>query len=250
MLTLHNYWSSVCSQKVRICLAEKNLAFENRHVNLFEFDHWRPEYLKLNPKAVVPALDHDGRIVIESNVILEYLEDCFAQPRLRPDDAYAKTQMRLWIFNSEEIAHENVNTCSYNPRHAARHKAKGHTKEDLKRMATNCPNPIIRNRLLHRAEFGVSDAEENQAYEALDFLLDKMEETLGRAAWLAGREYSLGDIAMAPFINRIEVLKRPEMVGAARRPKLAEWWQRIQARPAYQQAMSVKNPDSSDPVQR
>ena len=250
MLTLHNYWSSVCSQKVRICLAEKNLPFENRHVNLFEFDHWKPEYLKMNPKAVVPALDHDGRIVIESNVILEYLEDCFAQVRLRPDDAYAKTQMRLWIFNSEEIAHENVNTCSYNPRHAARHKAKGHTKEDLMRMAANCPNPIIRNRLLHRAEFGVTEAEENQAYEALDFLLDKMEETLGRGPWLAGAEYSLADIAMAPFINRIEVLKRPEMVGAARRPNLAQWWQRVQARPAFQQAFSVKNPDTSDPVQR
>lgn len=250
MLTLHNYWSSVCSQKVRICLAEKNLPFENRHVNLFEFDHWKPEYLKMNPKAVVPALDHDGRIVIESNVILEYLEDCFAQVRLRPDDAYAKTQMRLWIFNSEEIAHENVNTCSYNPRHAARHKAKGHTREDLMRMAANCPNPIIRNRLLHRAEFGVTEAEESQAYEALDFLLDKMEETLGRGPWLAGAEYSLADIAMAPFINRIEVLKRPEMVGAVRRPNLAQWWQRVQARPAFQQAFSVKNPDTSDPVQR
>ena len=250
MLTLHNYWSSVCSQKVRVCLAEKGLAYENRHVNLFEFDHWTPGYLKLNPKAVVPALDHDGRIVIESNVIVEYLEDCFPQTRLRPDDPYARSQMRLWMFNSEEIAHENVNTCSYNPRHAARHKAKGHTKEDLKRIAANCPNPVIRNRLLHRADFGVSEAEENQAYEALDFLLDKMEETLDREPWLAGKEYSLADIAMAPFINRIEVLKRPEMVGAARRPKLAEWWQRIQARPAFQEAFSVKNPDSSDPMQR
>lgn len=250
MLKLHNYWSSVCSQKVRICLAEKNLAYENHHVNLFEFDHWTPAYLKLNPKAVVPALDHDGRVVIESNVILEYLEDCFPQVRLRPGDAYAKTQMRLWMFNSEEIAHENVNTCSYNPRHAARHKAKGHTKDDLKRMAMNCPNPIIRNRLLHRAEHGVSEAEEGQAYEALDFLLDKMEESLGQGPWLAGSEYSLGDIAMAPFINRIEVLKRPEMVGAARRPKLAEWWQRMQARPAFKDAFSVKNPDTSDPVQR
>ncbi len=250
MLTLHNYWSSVCSQKVRICLAEKGLAFENRHVNLFEFDHWRPEYLKMNPKAVVPALDHDGRIVVESNVILEYLEDCFPQVRLRPEDAYAKTQMRLWLFNSEEIAHENVNTCSYNPRHAARHRAKGHTSDDLKRMAAGCPNPVIRNRLLHRAAFGVTDAEENQAYEALDFLLDNMEQTLGRGPWLAGAEYSLADIAMAPFINRIEVLKRPEMVEAARRPNLAQWWQRIQARPAYQQALAVKNPDTSDPMQR
>lgn len=250
MLTLHNYWSSVCSQKVRLCLAEKKLSYQNRHVNLFEFEHWTPEYLKLNPKAVVPALDHDGRVVIESNVILEYLEDVFPQVRLRPEDPYARSQMRLWIFNSEEIAHENVNTCSYNPRHAARHKAKGHTPEELRKMAARCPNPIVRNRLIHRVLNGVSDQEENEAYEALDFLLDQLEQTLARGPWITGAEYSLADIAMAPFINRIEVLKRPEMVRASRRPRLAEWWQRIQQRPAYQEAFSVKNPDKSDPVAR
>ena len=86
--------------------------------------------------------------------------------------------------------------------------------------------------------------------ELPDFLLDKMEESLSLAPWLAGNEYSLGDIAMAPFINRIEVLKPPEMVGAARRPKLADWWQRIQARPAFQHAFAVKNPDTNDPLQR
>jgi glutathione S-transferase len=250
MLILHNYWSSVCSQKVRLCLAEKKLQYENRHVNLFEFEHWTPEYLKLNPKAVVPALDHDGRIVIESNVILEYLEDTFPQVRLRPEDTYARSQMRLWIFNSEEIAHENVNTCSYNPRHAARHKAKGHTKEELQRVAARCPNPIIRNRLIHRTENGVSEQQENEAYEALGFLLDQLEQTLSREPWITGAHYSLADIAMAPFINRIEVLKRPEMVGASQHPRVAEWWQRIQQRPAFKEAFSVANPDKSDPVAR
>ena len=210
MLTLHNYWSSVCSQKVRLCLAEKGLEFENRHVNLFEFDHWRPEYLKINPKAVVPALEHDGRFVVESNVILEYLEDVFPQMRLRPEDLYVKAQMRVWLFNSEDIAHENVNTCSYNPRHAARHRAKGHTREDLRTMAERCPNPVIRNRLIHRADHGVSEDEERNAYQALDFLLDQMEQTLARGPWITGSEYTLADVAMAPFINRIEVLKRPD----------------------------------------
>jgi glutathione S-transferase len=250
MLILHNYWSSVCSQKVRLCLAEKKLAYENRHVNLFEFEHWTPEYLKLNPKAVVPALEHDGRVVIESNVIIEYLEDAFPQVRLRPQDPYVQAQMRVWIFNSEDIAHENVNTCSYNPRHAARHRAKGHTREDLKRMAARCPNPIIRNRLLHRAEHGVSEREENEAYEALGFLLDQMELALSRAPWLTGAAYTLADVAIAPYINRIEVLKRPEMLGASLRPRVADWWQRIRERPAYKEAFSVANPDKSDPVAR
>ena len=55
---------------------------------------------------------------------------------------------------------------------------------------------------------------------------------------------------MAPIVNRIEVLARPEMVSAARRPKLADWWQRVQARPAFKAAFSFANPDTSDPVKR
>ena len=128
MLVLHNYWSSVCSQKVRLCLAEKQLPYENRHVNLFTFEHWEPAYVRLNPKGVVPALDHDGRIVIESNVIVEYLEDVFPAIKLRPDDAFAKAQMRIWLFNAEDIAHSAVSTASYNPRHAARLASKPYSR--------------------------------------------------------------------------------------------------------------------------
>ena len=250
MLKLYHYWSSVCSQKVRLCLAEKGLEFASQHINLFDFDHWSPEYVKLNPKGVVPTLVHDGRPIIESNVIIEYLEDAYPSMRLRPRDPYEQAMMRVWIYNSEEIAHPNVNTASHNPRHAVRHKAKKHTREELEAVAARCPNPSIARRFLHRIEHGVTDEEENNAYGELDWMLDQMEAALARHPWVAGSEYSLGDIAMAPFINRIEVLKRPEMVGAARRPRLAEWWQRVQARPAFKQAFSFENPDKSDPLKR
>jgi glutathione S-transferase len=66
MLTLYHYWSSVCSQKVRMCLAEKNLEWQSRHVDIFAFENYEPAYTRLNPKAVVPTLDHNGRILIES----------------------------------------------------------------------------------------------------------------------------------------------------------------------------------------
>jgi glutathione S-transferase len=81
-------------------------------------------------------------------------------------------------------------------------------------------------------------------------MLDQMERKLGDGPWLAGRAFSLADIAMAPMINRIDVLARPEMISAARRPRIANWWERIQARPAFQQAFAFKNPDASDPVKR
>ena len=54
MLRLYHYWSSVCSQKVRMCLAEKALDWESRHVDIFAFENYEPAYTRLNPKAVVP----------------------------------------------------------------------------------------------------------------------------------------------------------------------------------------------------
>jgi glutathione S-transferase len=250
MLKLYHYWSSVCSQKVRTCLAEKGLEWQSHHVDLFKFENYEPWYTKLNPKAVVPTLDHDRHILIESNVILEYLDDTFPEVPLRPADAYARSQMRLWVYNSEELAHWNVNTCSHNLRHAKRLAQKGISHEDMLKAADQCPNPMIGLRLRRRLEVGVSEAEENEAYAKLDYLLDQMERKLGDGAWLAGASYSLADIAMAPMINRIEVLARPEMISAARRPKVADWWQRMQARPAFQQAFSFANPDTNDPVKR
>jgi glutathione S-transferase len=249
MLTLYHYWSSVCSQKARMCLAEKGLEWQSRHVDIFRFENYEPWYTKLNPKAVVPTLDHDGHILIESNVILEYLEDNFPQVKLRPDDSYARAMMRLWVYNSEELAHWNVNTCSHNLRHAKRMDQR-YSRDEQMAAAERCPNPMIALRLKHRLEIGVSTDEEEEAYAKLDYMLGQMEGRLVGGRWLAGEDFSLADIAMAPMINRIEVLARPEMIAAARRPRIADWWQRIQARPSCKEAFSFQNPDTSDPVKR
>lgn len=249
MVRLYHYWSSVCSQKARMYLAEKGIPWESRHVDIFKFENYSDWYTKLNPKNVVPTLEHDGRIVIESNVILEYLEDVFPDVPLRPDDAYERATMRLWVYNSEEMAHWNVNTCSHNLRHAKRMEAR-YTKEELLRAADQCSNPMIALRLKRRLAIGVSTEEEEEAYQKLEFMLRHMELRLAEAPWLSGTSFSLADVAMAPMINRIEVLARPEMISAARRPRVADWWQRIQARPAFREAFAFKNPDPDDPVKR
>jgi glutathione S-transferase len=157
--------------------------------------------------------------------------------------------MRRWIYDTEEIAHGNVNTLSYNARHKVR--LQGFPKDELRAIAARCPNPVIARRFLRRVEVGVSEQEEADAYTSLDLLLDGMERALTeRGPWLLGKDYSLADVAMAPFINRIEVLPRPEMVGAKLRPRIADWWARMQARPAYKEAFSFKNPNAADPIKR
>jgi glutathione S-transferase len=233
-----------------MAIAEKGLDWESRHVDIFAFENYEPEYTRLNPKAVVPTLDHDGNVLIESNIILEYLEDVFPNNvPLRPDDPFARSVMRLWVYNSEELAHWNVNVCSHNLRHAKRMDQR-YTHEEQVAAAEKCPNPMIALRLKRRLAVGVSEEEENEAYAKLDYLLDQMELRLADGPWIAGKTFSLADVSMAPMVNRIEVLSRPEMLSPAKRPKVADWWKRIQARPGYQTAFSFKNPDTQDPVKR
>ena len=86
MLILYDFGNSVCCQKVRITLVEKGLTWEARRVDLFKTEQYDPEYLKLNPKGVVPTLVHDGTPVIESTLICEYIDDTFPEPPLMPNN--------------------------------------------------------------------------------------------------------------------------------------------------------------------
>ena len=67
MLALYHFDRSTAAQKVRIALAEKGLAWESRYVDpgLDKRQQHDPEYLKLNPRGLVPTLIHDGCVVRE-----------------------------------------------------------------------------------------------------------------------------------------------------------------------------------------
>ena len=82
MLELYHAPHSTCSQKVRICLAEKGVEWVDRRLNLATREHLTPEYLAINPNGVVPTLVHDDKIIIDSSVICEYLDEVFPAPRL------------------------------------------------------------------------------------------------------------------------------------------------------------------------
>jgi Glutathione S-transferase len=91
MITLYHNDMSVCAAKVRTALAEKNLKWDGVHLDLRGGDAQQPEYLKLNPNAVVPTLVHDGRPLIESTVICEYIDDHWPDRRLsQPMDGAAR----------------------------------------------------------------------------------------------------------------------------------------------------------------
>jgi ganglioside-induced differentiation-associated protein 1 len=113
MLTLYDFGNSVCCQKVRITMRAKGLDWTSVKVDLFKAEQYDPEYLKLNPKGIVPTLVHDGKAIIESTLICEYLDDTFPQPRLIPADPWLRTRTRLWSKMVDEGLFEGVTEISF-----------------------------------------------------------------------------------------------------------------------------------------
>jgi glutathione S-transferase len=113
MLTLYHNDMSVCAAKVRTALAAKKLDWNGVHLDLRRGDAQKPEYLKLNPNAVVPTLVHDGQVITESTVICEYIDDQWPGQPLKPRDSFGRAQMRLWTKQLDEGLHPAVGTLSF-----------------------------------------------------------------------------------------------------------------------------------------
>ena len=175
MLTLYHFWSSTCSRKVRITLAEKGIDWVSHHVDIVtKLENLEPNYVKLNPNGVVPTLDHDGKIVIESNIIIEYLDDTFPLVALKPNDPYKRAIMRLWLELAELRIHKNVNIVSYNKRHVPR-MDKLFSKDEQREILMRFPDPEKRMIMLKRLEYGVSEEDELFAIQQLNNIMEKIE---------------------------------------------------------------------------
>ena len=105
MITLYHHGSSVCAAKVRLVLAEKSLPWNGIYVDILRGDQFDPAYMKLNPKAVVPTLVHDQKVIIESTVIAEYLDEAFPDLPLKPSSPEHRAAMRVWTKAVDEQLH-------------------------------------------------------------------------------------------------------------------------------------------------
>lgn len=233
MLVLHHAWRSSASRRVRLCLEEKGLAYESHAVDLAKLEHHSPEYLKINPNGVIPTLVHDGWALYESGTICEYLDEVFPEPPLRPADARGRATMRNWIrYADERIG----NLIIFNWRHDLQKVAEKWSDEELAERLKRIPNKERREAWLRVARRPYTEEERAEARAKLVQMLERMEEALKAAAWLAGERYSIADIALVPFVKRIDEEIAPDEMGAGRHPRVAQWWAAIQARPAFGRA--------------
>lgn len=93
-MQLFNFFRSGTSHRLRIALNLKGLAYDYCAVDLPREEHLGAEYKGLNPQGLVPALVHDGKVLIQTPAILEWLEECYPTPSLLPTNAEDRAHVR------------------------------------------------------------------------------------------------------------------------------------------------------------
>lgn len=242
MLTLYHSGTSVCAAKVRLVLAEKGLDWTGKYLDILHGDQFEPAYLKLNPKGVVPTLVHDGAVIRESSVICEYLDEVFPDPPATPNDPTGRAEMRCWTKLVDEELHPVCTVVTFVASH--RHTVLAAGRENADAFIDKAPNPGQRERRRAWLYQGFDAPGVAEALATYDAVLQRMEDALAARPWLAGDDFSLADIALIPYVNRLAMLGVQEM-WEGRRPRLADWFARIHSRASFQPAIYDHMPDGA-----
>jgi glutathione S-transferase len=199
-IKLYDAVPSSNSDRVKIALHEKGLSYDRTTLVLAKSDQKQPEFLKLNPYGKVPVIDDDGRILFESCIINEYLDEKYPDPPLMPKDPHLRGRGRVLIDYGLNYMHE--------------------------------PYWALRAEMLKPAgerNHAVAGEKQRELRELMQYL----EADLGEKPYFLG-EFSLTDIAIVPRALRMETygaLPAPSL------PRLNAWLERMKARPSVKQIL-------------
>ena len=93
-MKLYGYFRSSAAFRVRIALNLKKLDYESAFIHLRRGDQRQPGFLDINPQGLVPALEIDDTLLIQSLPIIEYLDETHPEPPLLPSDAKGRARVR------------------------------------------------------------------------------------------------------------------------------------------------------------
>jgi glutathione S-transferase len=228
---LYNAPQSTCSQRVRFVLNAKKIPFEQHLLDLFSGDQLKPEYKAINPNAVVPALIHQGRTVLDSAVIIEYLDEVVPDPVcFTPVDPVEKAHMRWMMRYIDEIPAPAIRVPSYNLAFLP-HFQKMSEEEFLALCESK---PLRKEFLMAMGRTGFPQKDMDMATDKLQRTVVRMNEWITQSGgpWLMGKKLSLADIAVMPVIVRMADINMDDAWQDM--PQIATWLSNIQTHEAFQ----------------
>ena len=237
MLELYHFHGATCGLKARLALAEKGVDYVDRGITREELR--TPQYRMINPNAVVPTLIHNGNTIFESSCIINYVDDAFKGPALKPPNALGVAYVWFWLKRADECL-KMIGTLTYTV--SMRPKLITMGPDEIEQHIKGIPDIANRARRRRIIEQGFESVDFEQSVEGLLKMLSDVERSLMDNEWLSGEEYTLSDTAMTPLIERIHELEFEGML--KKYPSVKDWYERIQARASYEDCLGLTpNPE-------
>lgn len=208
-------------------LEEKGLEWTSHHLNILRKEHITPEYFGINPNGLVPTLVHDGKVIIESDDIIDYLDDRFPDPPLKPADDGDRNDMYFWLRRATAIHLKAVKPYIYHIRVGRR---MAHSEEDDEKYRSLQKNPDLLEFHRKSTNEGFSDEEIGRAKTTLNDCFSEMDAILKEHNWLARDRFSLADIAWVPLQFTLHRLANYEFGSLG---NVDDWTRRLSARNSY-----------------
>lgn len=238
MLELYHHGSSVCAAKVRFALAEKQLDWKGHYIDILNGEQFAPEFIALNPKAVVPVVIHDGVAIRESTVICEYLDETFADHPIYPKSPRERASVRIWTKAVDEELHPACSAITYTVSHRHSILRNGVSGFEAFLKAGPAEGITARQQKWQWVAKGLEAPGAADKIRLYDGYLQQMENSLEKSKWLAGDMFSMADIAMAPYVNRLAALAMEGAWTGGRLPRVERWFERLRDRPTFDLAFN------------
>lgn len=233
-LHLLHFAGSACSQKVRIFLNLKGIAWISHSVNLATQKNFEPWFLGINPRGLVPVLVHDGAVYIESNDILAYLEETFPEPRLIQAGQNQEVSASLREEDDLHLSLRSLTMRFVVPKFlAAKRPAALAIYEENRGTIGGLPDDHKEIELRFWRDYarqGVTDAETLAAATRFRREYERFDTLLGDQTYLLGDSLSVLDIAWFIYTHR---LARAGYPFSQQHPHADRWYRGLLAREAF-----------------
>jgi len=244
--TLYHHGSSVCAAKVRLAMAEKDLEWNGVYIDILKGEQFDPEYLKLNPKGVVPTLVHDDLVIPDSTVIIEYLDQIAPDTSVHPKDPWSRAQVRYWTKAVDEDLHPACGAVTFvcSHRHTVLKNLGPKGAEEF--LASTPPISVTSDWKSQKDAFvryGFDAPGAADKVKLYDTYLKKMDKALENKQWLVEDTFSIADISMVPYVNRLAMMSMRGMWENNRLPNVEKWFNRVEALPNFKKCLIDWVPD-------
>ncbi len=237
MLELYHAEPGANSLKALLAFKEKGVAFTSRYVNLHKFEQHSDWFKKINPNGQVPALVHDGKVITESTVINEYLDDIHPDINpLRPADPYWRARMRIWTKFVDEYWAPAISHIAWH--YFIKNITDQLTDEEFEARLKQIPLKEQQDKWRIAAREGFTPVQLENWARQVQTGIDRIEQQLSQTPWMAGEAFSLADISVAAVALNMP-RSRSDAVNAERTPHLMDWHARMSAREGTKAALAM-----------